>query len=414
MPGGNDVLPNAYYALPIAIILWYKYPTGYRDPMAQLTLSWQPRAASVDFPPRRTADPRTTSRQTSNRNTKLLGIGVTHTKQTPVLISNRNKITFCPARLVACPIPPAPTQEGSGVGKRSERRVRSRNVPLSNRNNKLLEIGVTYTKQISVVISNRNSFAFFASVRRAQASQFLTGTVNRYPLDACHGKISYLTFSNRDKFAFFATWGGSVLAAGGEERLQERSGVARANAGGDFDAVVDARMVEHGEARPHRAALGIVRAIDKARHAGLQDRAGAHRARLDGHVDDCSQQPMISDCRRSRAQRNHFRVGRGIAIRNRAIRGPRQDAVSNRNHAANRHFAAALGAARFFERHLHVHFIERRLRLPGVVFIAVHRASEYHVDNRQKGKALDAENVAVRASAAKALATKTGIATHVN
>jgi len=68
--------------------------------MAQLTLSSQPRAASVDFPPCRTADPRTTSGQTSNRNNKLLEFPVTYTKQTAALISNRNKMRFSPVPFV--------------------------------------------------------------------------------------------------------------------------------------------------------------------------------------------------------------------------------------------------------------------------------------------------------------------------
>src|SRR5487761_38642 len=78
---------------------------------------------------------------------------------------------------------------------------------------------------------------------------------------------------------------GSVSAPSREKRLQRCRGFARQHAIRDFDAMVDSRMVEHREARPHRAALRIVRAVDHARHARLKYRSAAHRARLDGHVE---------------------------------------------------------------------------------------------------------------------------------
>src|SRR5487761_1013256 len=268
----------------IARNLCYKYPSRYRTLMAQLTLSSQPRAASVDFSPLLTASPRPASRQTSNRNTKLL------------------------------------------------------------------ESPVTYTKQTAALISNRNSFAFFVSARRAQASQFLIGTLNAYPLDVCHGKISHLTFSIRDKFTFLATWGGSVSAPCGKKRLEERGGFIRANPGLDFDAMVHPRMIEHREARTHRAPFGIVRAIDKTRDTGLEDRAGTHGAGLDRYIESCTQQAVIADRRRSGPERHHFRVGRGIAIGNRAIRSARQNTVRTCDHAANWHFPGALRRASFLER----------------------------------------------------------------
>ena len=63
--------------------------------------------------------------------------------------------------------------------------------------------------------------------------------------------------------------GRPASAAGGEECLQQRGGVFGTNARRDFDAVIDSRMVEDGEARAHRASLGIIGAINEPRHACL-------------------------------------------------------------------------------------------------------------------------------------------------
>src|SRR6185437_9477794 len=136
----------------------------------------------------------------------------------------------------------------------------------------------------------------------------------------------------------------SALPPGGEECLQQRGGFIGANACRDFDAVVDSRMLEDGEARVHRASLGIVGAVNEPRDARLQNRARTHRARLDCHVKSGPQQAMIPNRRSGGAQRNHFRMRRGIAIRDRAVGGARNDAFPEPDNAADRHLPSRSAA----------------------------------------------------------------------
>src|SRR5687767_6208739 len=70
-----------------------------------------------------------------------------------------------------------------------------------------------------------------------------------------------------------------------EERLEQRGGVLGQQPALDQRPVVDHRLGEQVDHTADRASLRVARAVDQARHPSQGDRAGAHRARLQGHVD---------------------------------------------------------------------------------------------------------------------------------
>ena len=70
------------------------------------------------------------------------------------------------------------------------------------------------------------------------------------------------------------------LAAGSEEGLKDGSALGGENTRNDFHLVIKCGVSENFEARTDGAALRIVRAVDKARDAGLDDGPRAHATRL--------------------------------------------------------------------------------------------------------------------------------------
>ena len=165
-----------------------------------------------------------------------------------------------------------------------------------------------------------------------------------------------------------------ISAASGEEFLQESRCVICQHAGCDIDTMVDARMVEDGEAGTRRTAFGVIGAINEALDASLQYRAGAHRARLDRDINRGANEAIIASGFCRGAEREHFRVRRGIAIGDGAVGRARDDTLVQHDDAADRDFSGAFSGRGLFEGHAHVNFVggEIGTAVPGMV----HGASE--------------------------------------
>src|SRR3990170_4896423 len=76
--------------------------------------------------------------------------------------------------------------------------------------------------------------------------------------------------------------------------------------------VIELWLFEQLRDRDHSARFVVRRAEDDQGHAREHDRAGAHRARLDRHVERAVAQTPAPQCRPRRAKREHFGVGRRI------------------------------------------------------------------------------------------------------
>ena len=75
-----------------------------------------------------------------------------------------------------------------------------------------------------------------------------------------------------------------LLSFPGEELLQQRSAFRIADAANDFEAVIQAGIIENVVQRAGCAALRVRGAEDEAGDSGMNHGAGTHRARFDGAV----------------------------------------------------------------------------------------------------------------------------------
>ncbi len=85
--------------------------------------------------------------------------------------------------------------------------------------------------------------------------------------------------------------------------------------------MVEARIGKDFEAGVDGAALGVVGAVDEARDAGLNDRAGAHAAGLDGDVERCVCEAIVAEEARGFTKDDDFGVGGWIVVADSAVAG---------------------------------------------------------------------------------------------
>src|SRR5439155_21065359 len=81
-----------------------------------------------------------------------------------------------------------------------------------------------------------------------------------------------------------------------KKALQQRPAFGFAHTGRDFTAVVHGRELEKIQGTPGRAAFRVARPVNQPREPDVNDRAGAHRTRLLGHVNRAVSQPPVTDC----------------------------------------------------------------------------------------------------------------------
>jgi len=116
-----------------------------------------------------------------------------------------------------------------------------------------------------------------------------------------------------------------LLAAGGEERLQERGRFFGEDSRNGFDAVIEEWMREDFETRTHSATARIVGAIDQFSDARLDHGACAHGARLKRNVHRGAREAVIGEGMRGFPEHDDFGVSGGIVVANGAIAGTRDD-----------------------------------------------------------------------------------------
>jgi hypothetical protein len=105
-------------------------------------------------------------------------------------------------------------------------------------------------------------------------------------------------------------------------------------------AMIQKIRVANTEMRFDCARLLISRAVNKYRHAGLNQRARAHRARLDRRINRGVRQPVVTDFRRSLSERDDLGMRGWIAISARAISGDYDQLIAADNTGADGNFVA--------------------------------------------------------------------------
>ena len=123
--------------------------------------------------------------------------------------------------------------------------------------------------------------------------------------------------------------------------MEYGGGFSGENACGDFDVVVEARIGKDFKAGADGAALGIVGAVDEARDAGLNDRAGTHAAGLDSDVERGAREALVAEEACGFPKDDDFSVGSWVVVANGAVAGTRENlSVVNQN-GSDGHFAGA-------------------------------------------------------------------------
>src|SRR5688500_15702762 len=106
----------------------------------------------------------------------------------------------------------------------------------------------------------------------------------------------------------------------------------------------------------------IGRTINQTPHSSLDERAGAHRARLDGRVNAHSGEPVVAELTGRLAEGDDFRMGRGIAVGASTIAGEGDKFVFADDARPDWHFAARLGFASCGQRLPHPALVQLDLR----------------------------------------------------
>ena len=109
------------------------------------------------------------------------------------------------------------------------------------------------------------------------------------------------------------------LTARAEEGLQEGSGFFGEKAARNFHLMIQFRAGKQLEAGTESAALGVVGGIDKARNARLDERTGAHGARLECDVQNGAGKAVVAKEARGFAKNDDFGVCGRVIIANGAI-----------------------------------------------------------------------------------------------
>jgi len=143
------------------------------------------------------------------------------------------------------------------------------------------------------------------------------------------------------------------LAASGKEGLEEGSGLGGEHGWGDLDLVVELGTGEQLEAGAEGAPFWVVGAIDKTGDAGLNNRAGAHGAGLEGYVESGFRETVVAELFRGFAKNHDFGVCCGVAIANGAVAAARENFLAINKYRADGNFAGFGAGACFFQRDLH-------------------------------------------------------------
>src|SRR5262249_14255562 len=138
-----------------------------------------------------------------------------------------------------------------------------------------------------------------------------------------------------------------------EELLQHRRRLLLADRRIDLRHMMAGRRGEEAHTGLDRAALRIGRAIIEPADTRKGDRARAHRAGLERHVEIAVDQPLGADFFGGLPDRQYFGMRGRIALGQGAVARGGDDLVIAHNHASDRHLAGFSGVFRRFQCQIH-------------------------------------------------------------
>ena len=87
---------------------------------------------------------------------------------------------------------------------------------------------------------------------------------------------------------------GLLLSATGNKKVAEHgAALFGEQAVGDFDFVVELRVVHYAEDAAAGSGFGVVGGVDEAGYAGVEDGSGAHGAGFEGDVEGAAGEAIV-------------------------------------------------------------------------------------------------------------------------
>ncbi len=140
------------------------------------------------------------------------------------------------------------------------------------------------------------------------------------------------------------------LAAFGEEGLDDGGAVGSKDIRGDFYLMVEARLGKDCKTGADGATFGVVGAVDETRHAGLDDGARAHAARLNGDVERRIGKAVVAKKAGGFAENDDFGVSCRVVVADSAISCASDDFAILNDDGSNRNFSRIRSRAGFLKR----------------------------------------------------------------
>src|SRR5919109_532694 len=151
----------------------------------------------------------------------------------------------------------------------------------------------------------------------------------------------------------------AASAARRKEIAEQRAALVRQEAAGHLGTPVQARLAQHVEHAAGGASLRVGSAVDDARHARPNDRARAHCAGLDRHVQHRIGDSPAAELGTRLAQHQHLRVCGGVGTKLALIAGGRKNLSISNEHRSDRHVALLACALGLAQRQAHVVLVAR-------------------------------------------------------
>jgi hypothetical protein len=143
------------------------------------------------------------------------------------------------------------------------------------------------------------------------------------------------------------------LAASGEEALEKGTGFFGKEACGDCNLVVELGVGQDLKAGTEGAAFGVIGSVNQPGDTGLNNRARAHGAWLECHVERCFRQAVICDFSRSFAEDHDLCVGGWVTVADRTVAPTSQNFITIDKHRTDRDLAGFAARPGLIEGHLH-------------------------------------------------------------
>jgi hypothetical protein len=160
--------------------------------------------------------------------------------------------------------------------------------------------------------------------------------------------------------------------------LHNLSTPSRQNSATNFDPMIHLRVIEQAERGANGSRLRIIRTVNQAADAGVNQSAGAHRARFNCSKQLAAAQAMVAEHQTGGTQRDQLGMRRRVVIGKILIPAAAYQLTVEYHDRPNRHFAYLKSALRRGKGLLHPELVGRTGGASGIDrrYLAPHGMNE--------------------------------------